>query len=167
VDYSLAQSVPLGIQTVIADFEKSFRSNNLEAVKDTSVLPPDRVRQAIATGNFNGGGQQFDCTEAVEEATSLFINRFADAYQNLTGGSLAWDTIILTGGGSALLYSRIEPILKHKNVILADEVETLHLANVRGGLKLWRLYEKLEIVRVKSTVFDWMSIILVKPRLRW
>jgi hypothetical protein len=146
VDYSLAQSVPLGIQTVISDFEKSFRSNNLEAVKDTSVLPPDRVRKAIATGVFNGGGQQFDCSEDVEEATSLFINRFADAYQNLTGGSLAWDTIILTGGGSALLYSRIKPILKHKNVILADDVETLHLANVRGGMKLWRLYEKLEIV---------------------
>lgn len=33
VDYSLAQSVPLGIQTVLADFEKSFRANNLEAVK--------------------------------------------------------------------------------------------------------------------------------------
>jgi hypothetical protein len=146
VDYSLAQSVPLGIQTVIADFEKSFRSNNLETVKDTSVLPPNRLRQAIATGIFNGGGQQFNCSEDVEEATSLFINRFADAYQNLRGGSLAWDTLILTGGGSALLYSRIKPILKHKNVILADEVETLHLANVRGGMKLWRLYEKLEIV---------------------
>lgn len=146
VDYSLAQSVPLGIQTVLADFEKSFRANNLEAVKDTSVLPPDRIRKAIATGVFNGGGQRFDCKADVEEATSLFINRFADAYQSLTGGSLAWDTIILTGGGSALLYSRIEPILKHKNVILADDVETLHLANVRGGMKLWRLYEKLEVV---------------------
>jgi len=35
VDYSLARSVPLGIQSVLADFEESFRSNNLEAVKDT------------------------------------------------------------------------------------------------------------------------------------
>ena len=137
--------MPLGIQTVIADFEESFRSNNLEAVKDTSVLPPDRVRKAIAAGVFNGGGQQFDCTEKVEEATSLFINRFADAYQRLTGGSLAWDTITLTGGGSALLYARIKPILKHRNVILADDVETPHLANVRGGMKLWRLYEMLEV----------------------
>ena len=67
VDYSLAQSMPLGIQSVIADFEESFRSNNLEAVKDTSVLPPDRVRQAIATGIFNGGGQSFDCSEDVEK----------------------------------------------------------------------------------------------------
>lgn len=71
VDYSLAQSV-------IADFEESFRANNLEAVKDTGVLPPDRVRQAIATGIFDGGGKHFDCTDDVEEATGLFLNRFAD-----------------------------------------------------------------------------------------
>jgi len=146
VDYSLAQSVPLGIQSVIADFEESFRSNNLEAVKDTSVLPPDRARQAISTGVFNGGGRQFDCSEYVEESTSLFLNRFRNSYQRLAGGSLLWDTIILTGGGSALLYTRLESILKHKNVILADDVGRLHLANVRGGLKLWRLYEMLEIV---------------------
>ena len=109
VDYSLAQSVLLGIQSVIADFEESFRSNNLEAVKDTSVLPPDRVRQAIATGVFNGGGHRFNCSADGEEATSLFLNRFADSYQRLAGGSLSWDTIILTGGGSALLYSRLKP----------------------------------------------------------
>jgi hypothetical protein len=69
----------LGIQTVIFDFEKSFRANNLEAIYDASVLPPDRVRKAIATGVFNSGGQQCDCSEDVEEATSLFINRFANA----------------------------------------------------------------------------------------
>jgi hypothetical protein len=27
--------------------------------------------------------------------------------------------------------------LKHENVILADDVDALHLANLRGGLKLW------------------------------
>jgi hypothetical protein len=145
VDYSLARSVPLGIQSVIADFEETFRANNLEAVKDTSVLPPGRVRRAIATGVFDGGGKQFDCADDVEEATSLFLNRFADSYQRLAGGALSWDTIILTGGGSALLYPRVKPILKHQNVILADNIDSLHLANVRGGLKLWRLYEMLEV----------------------
>ena len=45
VDYSLARSVPLGIQTVINDFEESFKSNNAEVVKDTPILPPDRIRK--------------------------------------------------------------------------------------------------------------------------
>lgn len=50
VDHSLARSVPLSIQNVVADFEASFRANNLQAVKDTPVLQPERVRWAIARG---------------------------------------------------------------------------------------------------------------------
>jgi hypothetical protein len=30
--------------------------------------------------------------------------------------------------------------------ILADDLESLHLANVLGGLKLWRLYEALKVL---------------------
>jgi len=146
VDYSLARSVPVGIQNVVADFEESFKANNLQAVKDTPVLPPDRVRRAITTGVFEGGGQKYPCEKEVKEATNLLLNRFADTYQRVAGGALGWDAIILTGGGSALLYNRLLPILNHAKVILADEIDCLHLANVRGGLKLWRLYEALQLL---------------------
>jgi len=146
VDYALARSVPLGIQAVIRDFEEGFRANNLEIAKDTPVLPPDRVRKAISTGVFVGGGQKYPCEHDVDEATSLFLNRFADTYQRLAGGALSWDNIILTGGGSALLHDKLIPILKHNNIVLADSKESLHLANVRGGLKLWRLYEALKVL---------------------
>jgi hypothetical protein len=146
VDYSLARSVPLGIQSVISNFEDSFRANHLEAVKDTPVLPPERVRRAIATGVFEGGGRKFSCEQDVEEATSLFLNQFADTYQRLAGGALAWDTIILTGGGSALLHDKLKPLLKHSNIMLADDLESLHFANVRGGMKLWRLYDALKVL---------------------
>jgi len=146
IDYSLARSIPLGIQSVLADFENSFRSNNLEVVKDAPVLPPDRVRKALITGTFEGGGKKYPCKQEVEEATSLFLNSFSDTYQRLTGGALSWDNIILTGGGSALIHQKLIPILKHNNVILAESKENLHLANVRGGLKLWRLYEALEVL---------------------
>lgn len=146
VDYSLARSVPLGIQSVIYDFEDSFRANHLEAVKDTPVLPPERVRRAIVTGLFEGGGRKFSCEQDVEEATSLFLNQFSDTYQRLAGGALAWDTIILTGGGCALLHDKIKALLKHNNIMLADDLESLHFANVRGGLKLWRLYDALKVL---------------------
>jgi hypothetical protein len=72
-----------------------------------------------------------------------FIN---DTYQRIAGGALIWDCIILTGGGSGLLYNRLIPILKHENIILADNIEAIHLANVRGGLKLWRLYDALKVL---------------------
>jgi hypothetical protein len=99
-------------------------------VKDTPLLPPARVRRAIVTCVFDCGGTQFDCTNDVEEATSLFLNRFADSYQWFAGGALSWDTIILTVGGSALLYPRVKSILKHQNVILADGIDALQLTNV-------------------------------------
>lgn len=146
VDYALARSVPLGIQSIIRDFEESFRANNLEIVKDTPVLPPERVRKAISSGVFEGGGRKYPCEPDVDEATSLFLNRFADTYQRLAGGALSWDNIILTGGGSALLHHKLVSILKHNNVILAYTKESLHLANVRGGLKLWRLYDALKVL---------------------
>jgi hypothetical protein len=146
VDYGMARSIPIGIQQVISDFEESFRSNHAELVKDISVLPPARVRQAIATSVFEGGGKKYACSEYVDEATTLFLNRFADTYQRVAGGALAWDTIILTGGGSALLKNKLMPILKHDHVMLADQTDSLHLANVRGGLKLWRLYDALKLL---------------------
>ena len=141
VDYGLARSIPIGIHQVISDFEESFRASHVELVKDIPVLPPARVRKAIATGIFEGGGQKHPCGEYVGEATSLFLNKFADTYQRIAGGALAWDTIILTGGGSALLRQKLLPILKHENVILADQLENLHL-----GLKLWRLYDTLKLL---------------------
>ena len=146
VDYSLARSVPIGIQDVVADFVESFRANNLQAVKDIAVLPPDRVRSAIATGVFEGAGRQYPCENESREATSVLLNRVADTYQRIAGGALGWDSIILTGGGSAMLYERLLPILNHEHVLLADEAESIHLANVRGGMKLWRLYEALELL---------------------
>jgi len=146
VDYSLAESTPIGIQEVVFNFERSFRANNREAVRDTPSLPPDRVRQAIASGVFFGGGRQYDCENEAREATSVLLNRIAETYQNIAGGALPWDTIILTGGGSAMLYDRLLPLLEHGHIILAEEAETVHLANVRGGLKLWRLYEALELL---------------------
>jgi hypothetical protein len=146
VDYALARSVPFGIQSVINDFEESVRANNLEIVKDTPVLPPKRVRVAVESVVFTGDGREYPCQEEVDEATSVFLNCFADTYQRLAGGALSWDNIILTGGGSALLHHKLIPILKHNNIILADSKDTLHMANVRGGLKLWRLYDALKVL---------------------
>lgn len=146
IDYSLARSVPIGIQNVVADFEESFRANNLQVVKDTPVLPPDRVRKAILTGFFEGGGRRYPCETEAREATNVLLNRIADAYQKIAGGALGWDAIILTGGGSGLLFKRLLPILGHERVVLADKLESIHLANVRGGMKLWRLYEALKVL---------------------
>lgn len=146
VDYSLTESTPIGIHEVVHNFERSFRANNRDAVRDTPTLPPERVRQAIASGTLIGGGRNYNCENEAREATSVLLNRIADTYQNIAGGALPWDSIVLTGGGSAMLYDRLLPLLEHDHVVLADEMESIHMANARGGLKLWRLYEALELL---------------------
>lgn len=146
VDYSLHISSQIGISKIVEDFERSFRASHRELAQSTSQLPPAQVREAIVTGCFQGAGDSFPCEIEVNEAVSMALNNIADNYQRVAGGALPWQSIILTGGGSALLYERLLPILKHKRVILAGERDTIHMANVRGGLKLWRLYESLGLV---------------------
>ncbi len=146
VDYSLAASTPIGIQVALKEFERSFRANNREITRDVASLPPDRIRDALRTGIFVGGGKEYTCEEESKEATSVLLNRIADTYQNVAGGPLPWDNIILTGGGSAILYEKLVPVLKHQRILLADEPPSIHMANVRGGLKLYRLYEMLNLL---------------------
>lgn len=102
-------SVPLrdGIQNVVFDIEESFGAKNPKAVKDTLVLLPEQVRKAIATGVFEGGGRQYPWEDEAKEATNILLNRITDTCHQITGGSLSWDAIIMTGGGSALLYQRL------------------------------------------------------------
>jgi hypothetical protein len=78
VDYSLARSIPIGIQVVLTDFEESFRANNLEVVKNTPVLAPERLRKAISTGVYEGGGQKYPCEDEVKEATNMLLKRLAN-----------------------------------------------------------------------------------------
>ncbi|MFC2055691.1 hypothetical protein ACFLV7_15550 [Chloroflexota bacterium] len=118
----------------------------MEAVKNTTVLPPERIRKTIATGTLKGGDRQYPCEDEAKAATNILLNRIGDTFQRIAGGSLNRDAILLTGGGSALLYQRLSLVLNHENVFLADDIESIHLANVRGGLKLCRLYEALQVL---------------------
>lgn len=141
VDYSLNESSEIGILDVVRDFERSFRQSNRDFVKATPVLPPDRVRRAIRSGVFEGSGKKIQCENEAREATSKLLNRIASTYHSLAGGGVDFDAIILTGGGSAMLRERLEPILNHNCVLLADVDGSIHFANARGGRKLWSLLE--------------------------
>ncbi len=148
VDYGLAESIEAGIQQVERDFERSFRAANKEAVKKSTYLPPEQIRAAIRRGVLVGGGQEFPCADEVHEATTLILRRIAEAYQHVAGGPLPWHSVVLTGGGSAMLYEQlVGQVLDHRRVFLAENDEkAIHLANIRGGLKLWRLYEAEGVV---------------------
>ena len=78
--------------------ERHFRVThaNLDEVKDTPLLPPERVRSAIANGVFEGGGRCYPCESEVQEPTNLMLSHIADTYRRIVGGVLNCDAIILT-----------------------------------------------------------------------
>jgi hypothetical protein len=82
-----------------------------------------------------------DCASEVEQAANIVLNRIANAWRTKAGSGGDFDSVILTGGGSALLSEYLMPMLNHPQVMLADDSAKLHMANVRGGLKLWKFYE--------------------------
>jgi len=144
VDFSIHESIPLGIQEILRDFENSIK-NTYRADFKGARINPEQLRAAITTGAFHGGGRVLDCRDEAAEATTKLLNGIASIYQSVAGGPLQWNNIILTGGGSAMLADRlISEVLDHSSVLLADkEVARMHLANIRGGLKLWRLLDPL------------------------
>jgi hypothetical protein len=147
VDYAVNHSELVGFQQVERAFEEALRVRYSKAFKTTNELPAGRVREAITTGVYRGGGREYECQEEAQQAADILLSRIANAYQDQAGGPARWDNIILTGGGSAALHDRLVDVLDHGRVVMADpDPESIHFANVRGGLKLWRLYEHAGIV---------------------
>lgn len=142
VDYGIIESEKLGTAQVEKNFVRSLRSAYKSEFKGASVIPADRVRKAISTGVYEGGGRTYPCATEAREAANLLVNRIRDLYYEQAGGPQMWDNIVLTGGGSAMLYERLcNEVLAHDRVIPAESPEAMHLANVRGGMKLWKFYE--------------------------
>lgn len=146
IDYLNPHSEPMGINKVISDFERAFRSRYKKETKGTNSLNPKRVRDAIVDGIFKAGGRELPCHEEAMQARNRLLNAVLEVFQGNFGGAFSYDGILLTGGGSALMYDSICENVQHDNIMLADDVDSLHLANVRGGLKLWKLYERLGVV---------------------
>lgn len=141
IDYGLAHTEQIGITQVVDNFVSDFRSQHMSLVAGAN-LSVSEIRRAIVTGEFRGGGETLDCVEIASEARNLVLNRIRDIIQSRMGGGFNYQGIILTGGGSALLYNDFtEDTVNNKNIMLADDVESMQFANVRGGLKLWRLLE--------------------------
>lgn len=144
VDLSLDISEKIGIIETVDQFSNSLRKMYAAEFKRTQTLRPERVRDALANGVFIGAGREYPCADIAAESTYTLVNRILDVYQRRAEGPSNWDSIILTGGGSAMLYNHLKDELGHNNIILAGEIEDAHMANVRGSLKLVRVWQWIE-----------------------
>ncbi len=145
INYLTPWSEPIGIGNVIDDFTSAFRQRYKAETRGLMSLDAAKVRTALISGEYSGGGSILDCKEEANQARNKLLNRVLQVFQNRYGGAFNYDGIILTGGGSALMADALFDNLQHDRIILADDHDSLHLANVRGGLKLWKLYEHMGI----------------------
>jgi len=146
IDYGVSHTEPLGIDDILGQFARAFKARYKNATKSANRLAPERVREALNTGVFRGGGDELDCREEADQARNQLINLVLRETRSRYGGGFNYDAILLTGGGCGLLHSYIIPLLENSNIHLAAQPDELHLANVRGGLKLWRLYKAIGVI---------------------
>ena len=144
VDYTNATSETTGINEALHSFRQAFLHRYKAHFSDTDRIHPARLRQAFATGSFIGGGREFDCAEEAERARTTLINMILRSFISL-GGGMNFDGLLFTGGGSGLIIDHIRPQLNNNNVVLAEKPEEIHMANVYGGRKLWKLYNQIGV----------------------
>lgn len=144
-DYSQIRSRNIGIGDAIETFINIFNKRHkkyltdaengvpLERVYDCFYDPLHRVRIA--------GDTYVDCMDIYKQATTKLVNAVANAYRDLSRGSVSYNYCLLSGGGSGLLYDElckeVFPQFHDASAIfLANDREQMHLANVKGSMRM-------------------------------
>lgn len=148
VDYTSGRSETIGVLDAVEQFEKDFRSEHPTLLKGQKISDT-MVHEAIRTGVFNLRGLgTHDCSELAKEVTAALVDKVVNFYESF-GGAALYDTLILTGGGSALLETQLKKHIVHNNIVMADDdTATMHRANSRGGLKWCNLQFALGTYKV-------------------
>jgi hypothetical protein len=141
--YTRAHTEPLGIKDVVQDFKGLFTARYKHAMRAMSSVDERQLLEAINTGYVEGGGTTLEAEQEATQARNLLLNKIRQVYTSNFGGFLRYHSILLTGGGSAYLYEHLFDVLEHDNILLAEDPDCMHLANVRGGLKLSNMLEHL------------------------
>lgn len=151
VDYSAIVSADGGVIEVERRFEKLLRAEHKTKLKSANFISPAKLRQALQTKSFDAGAfGKLDVGDLVKQSTDDIIVRINNLIAEF-GGISTYNNIVLTGGGGGLLFNLICEYFNHEDIKkglnrdyfhLADELESVHLANIRGGFKVLKMLQK-------------------------
>lgn len=148
VEYDRARSVDVGILDVLEQFEANLRLTYYEDFARTRTLPTDRLRRALREGVYMGGGKARPCKDEADKAMNILLNRLRSPYFEKAGGPTHYDHILITGGGGGAAANRMrEELLEHASVLLSERPDDMHMANVRGGAKLWLMLNSINSLK--------------------
>ncbi len=136
VDYQRARSFPKGILSVLEQFSIDLRNRYHDEFRRTRQFDLKRLQDALITGRYQAAGYEYPCEYEVDQAKNLLLNEIHQIVQS-QGGPASYDNIVLTGGGSGLLERDLRGMLRHGRIVLAEHPDEIHLANVRGGRKMY------------------------------
>lgn len=127
----------LGIIDVLENFARELKGlhpDEFKLFKTAGSIPSFMLEEGIQTGKITVSGELLDVNQARLNALSNILDEIEARYNNnMSGGAIA-SHIIVTGGGGGLLIPVLRTdILNHNSVHLADNIDSIQMANLRGG----------------------------------
>lgn len=127
-------------------FERELRSAYKSEFKGTGELDARRLETAMLSGAYPFGNIKLDCGAIGKQAINTLVNDIADVIKG-AGGVANYDVVLLTGGGSALVYEALKAHIRTIDFILVEpERELMRYANVFGGAKLFAMLKRMGVL---------------------
>lgn len=141
IDISSIDSTRAGVLNLKEQFEKELRYNNKRRFKDTGDIDPRQIEKALMTGVFRFGKLEIDCSNEALEAKQTLVNDVIQIIQS-AGGAADYNSVLLTGGGAALIYDMLSESLPYLEFTMVEKTrEHMRFANVFGAAKIFTLQE--------------------------
>lgn len=143
IDYDSSQTYVTGILDVLDNVQGAIRANFRKELKGANKLDAMRLRQALATGLYDAAALgRLNVSHEVQSACDLLMRDIVQFYEQY-GGASTFHSILICGGGGALMEHHIRRVIDHPHIYVADaNRERMHLATATGGMKVLRLLEE-------------------------
>jgi hypothetical protein len=132
VQYGASASGSQGINDVIVRLRTLLKRDFAKIFSRATEIPVDRLREALATRVYQGGGRKLDVSRQCELALNPLLNEVNMLYSTHLTGGVGIDRLILTGGGMALVGKTVEDMLQHGSTDYAGTSNDIQFANVYG-----------------------------------
>ena len=122
-----------GINTAIDRLKKLLDKNYPDLF---AKAPPSWERMVDAVrngGTYTAYGRPYNITTEIEKALNPLLNEVMSLWHGRMGSGRDIDTLILTGGGAAILWDSLVTSVDFGNIIAGDELPYIEFANALGA----------------------------------
>lgn len=139
VQYGNSASGGQGFNNVVERLRTLLKKDFPQIFSRAAEIPNDRLRAALVTGKFTGGGRTTDVKQQVQLALNPLLNDINQLYSAHLGGGISLDVLMLTGGGNAIVGKTVENMLNHGSTWYAGNADDIQFANVLGMKTFWEV----------------------------